>query len=113
MKNNATGTWGRGDTGTFCAGTRGRFARGHGDVSPVPLSVGHAKRPRVPASPCRIILFLCENTSLPDLDFPIQKQFVEVIDNDAPFDYPDKYIMVIHNRYEVLINREENQIFYM
>jgi len=41
-------------------GTRGRFSRGHGDVSPVPLSVGHAKRPRVPASPCprRIILLI-------------------------------------------------------
>jgi|GEM_PF-4656767 len=45
----------------------GTFRGGHGDVSPVPLPVGHAKRPRVPRVPVsprprRIILQLCNSS---------------------------------------------------
>jgi len=31
---------------------------GHGDVSPVPLEAGHAKRPHVPMSPCLTYKFV-------------------------------------------------------
>jgi hypothetical protein len=52
----------------------------------------------------RILLVLCNSTSFTNLNFLIQKQLIKIIDYDTPFYDTDKYVMVIHYRYKILIN---------